>query len=76
MRLTLADRPLVWCNNVKYLGVYLVSGKNFKIDLTSAKLKYYGCFNSILSVIGKQQNKIACLYLVSTYCLPKLIYGC
>jgi len=31
---------LVWCNNVKYLGVHLVSGKNFKINLTSAKLKY------------------------------------
>jgi len=40
VRLTLADRLLVWCNNVKYLGVHLVSGKNFKINLTSAKLKY------------------------------------
>jgi len=61
---------------VKYRGVHLVSGKSFKIGLTSAKIKYYGCFNSIVSVIGKQQNEIACLNLVSTYCLPKLIYGC
>ena len=61
---------------LKYFGVHLISGKNFKIDLTSAKLKYYGCFNGILSVIGKQQNEIACLNLVSTYYLPKLTYGC
>jgi len=58
VRLTLADRPLVWCNNVKYLGVHLVSGKNFKIDVTSAKLKYHGCFNSILSVIGNSRMKL------------------
>ena len=43
----LADRPLMWCNSVKYLSVHLVSGKNFKTDLTSAKRKYYGCSNSI-----------------------------
>ena len=74
--LTLANKPLVWYYSVIYLGIQLVSGIYFKMDLTSAKLKYYGCFNSILSVTGKQQNEIVCLNLISTYCLPKLIYGC
>jgi len=54
--LTLANKPLVWCNSVKYLGIYLVSGKYFKMDLTSAKLKYYGCFNSIPSVMVKVER--------------------
>jgi len=58
VRLTLADRPLVWCNNVKYLGEHLVSGKNFKIDLTSAKHKYDEYFHSILSVIGNNRMKL------------------
>ena len=26
-------------------------------------------------MVHKQQNEIACLKLVSTYCLPKLIFG-
>ena len=76
VNLTLAHKPLAWYNSVKYLCVHLISGKNFKIDVTSAKLKYYGCINSIFSVTGKRQKEIICLNLVSTYCLPKLIYGC
>ena len=64
--LTLAHKSLAWYNSVKYIGMHLISGKNFK----SAKLKYYECFNSILSVTGKRQDEIICLNLVSTYCLP------
>jgi len=32
---------------VKYLGLYLICGANFTIDLSIAKQKYYGCFNNI-----------------------------
>ena len=76
MSLTLAHKPLIWYNRLKYLGVHMISGKNFKIDITSAKLKYYGCFNSIISVTGKRQNEIVCFNILSTYCLSKLIYSC
>ena len=32
------DRKVVqWCTKVKYLGLYLIGGANFKIDLTVAK---------------------------------------
>lgn len=73
---TLANASVVWCNSVKYLGVYYQSGRNVRIDLTAAKRKYYGCFNSILSITGKQMNEMIFLRLVSTYCLPKLMYAC
>ena len=44
------DRKVVqWCTKVKYLGLYLIGGANFKIDLTVAKRKYYGSFNNIRS---------------------------
>ena len=50
--------------------------KNVKIDLTVTKSKYYGCFNSIMSVCGKQRNETVTLQLVKTYCLPRLLYAC
>ena len=61
---------------VKYLGLYLIGGADFKIDLTAAKRKYYGCFNTIMSVVGNQVNEIMALHLVKSYCLPQLMYGC
>jgi len=44
--------------------------------MTVAKRKYYGCFNSILSVCGKHKNELASLHLIKSYCLPRLLYGC
>ena len=35
-----------------YNDMYLTSGANFKIDLSTAKRKYFGCFNNIKSVIA------------------------
>ena len=61
---------------VKYLGLYLIGGANFRIDLNVAKQKYYGCFNNIKSVVRQQVNELMILKLVKTYCLPRLLYGC
>ena len=61
---------------MKYLGLYLISGDNFRIDLSVAKQKYYGCFNNINSVARQQINELMVLKLVKTYCLPRLLYAC
>ena len=65
-----------WCTKVKYLGLDLTGGADLKIDLTAAKRKYYGCFNTNRSVVGNQVNEIMPLHLVKSYCLPQLMYGC
>ena len=71
------DRKIVqWCTKVKYLGLHLVGGADFKIDHSAAKRKYCGCFNTIISVVGYQVNEIMALHLVKSYCLPQLMYGC
>ena len=74
------DRKVVQlCTKVKYLCLYLISGADFKIDLTATKRKYYGCFNTIMSVVGNQVNEIMALHLVNSHCPPQLImhaYGC
>ena len=62
-----------WYTKVKYLCLYLISGADFKIDVTAAKGKYYRCFNTIMSVVGNQVNEIMALHLVNSYCPPQLI---
>ena len=72
----LSCKTLDGCSKVKYLGLYLISGINSRIDLIAAKQKYYGCFNNIKAVIWKQAGEIMLLKLIKTYCLPRLLYMC
>jgi len=62
--LQLNNDTLGWSFKVKYLGLYLTSGANFKIDLSTAKRKYFGCFYNIKYVIGQQVNEMMVLKLV------------
>jgi len=62
-----------WCTKVKHLGLYIIRGADFKSGLTAAKRKY-GCFNTIISVVGNKVNEIMALHLAKSYCLPQLIW--
>ena len=60
-----------------YLGLHLIGGKDFKLDFTVAKRKYYGGlngFNTVTTTVGRQVNEMMLLHLVKTYCLPRLLY--
>jgi len=74
--LQLNDKVIGWSSKVKYLGLYLLCGASFRIELNVAKQKYYGGFNNIRSVVRQQVNEVLLLKLVKTYCLPRLLYGC
>jgi len=45
--LQLNNDTFAWSSKVKYLGLYLTNGASFKIDLSTAKRKYFGCFINI-----------------------------
>jgi len=36
----------------------MLAGRALKVDMTVAKHKYYGCFNSISYVCGKHKNEL------------------
>ena len=75
MTMSLSNKVVQWVSKVKYLGLYLTTGPKLRIDLTVAKRKYYGCFNTIKSK-AQQTNEIMWLHLIKTHCLPRLLYGC
>ena len=54
------------------MGLYLIGGANF--NLTVAKRKYYGSFNNIRSVVGRQVNKIMVLHAPLKLATSNLVY--
>ena len=68
-------KAIHWVNKVKYLGVYFLVDTGLT-DVTDIIRKFYGKFNSIMSVLGKGSNELTALHLINAYCLPSLLYGC
>ena len=66
---------IAWCDNIRYLGIFISSGKQFKCDFDIARSKFYRSFNSIYSKIGHSNSPSVILSLLSANCLPSLVYG-
>jgi len=52
-----------------------VRSRNFKCSLTNAKKSFSWSANAILGKIGRIATKEATLQLISSKCIPVLIYG-
>jgi len=55
--------------------VYLVKFRTVKCSLDDAKRGFYQAFNSIFGKIGHIASEEVILQLVSTKCIPMLLYG-
>ena len=68
-------REIVWCENVRYLGVHVVSSKSFTCSLSNAKRSFYWSFNAIFGRVGHIASEAVIVELVNSKCLPTLLYG-
>ena len=69
------DVAIAWCENIRYLGIFILSGKKFCCNFDKCRANFYRSFNSIYSKIGSTSSPSVILSLLSSYCLPVLIYG-
>jgi len=58
-----------------YLGIFIVRSRNFKCSLTNAKKSFYRSANAIFGKIGRIAPEETILELISSKCIPVLIYG-
>ena len=66
---------IAWVNTIRYLGVFLVSGKHFKCDPSNAKKCFNRACNTILSkLLGKASEEVI-MHVINVKCLPILLYG-
>ena len=64
-----------WVTEMRYLGVYFVQSRYLKCSLTVAKRGFYRAANSIFGKIGRCASEEVILQLISSKCIPILLYG-
>ena len=72
---TASGRKLEWVDELRYLGVFLVSSSKFKCTFSYAKRSFYRCFNAVYGRIGRAASEEVILSLVKSKCIPVLLYG-
>jgi hypothetical protein len=65
---------LQWVERLKYLGVWLISGKKFRIDAAVNCTKFLGSVLGILQKCGRISDEIK-WQVVQHSCLSILLYG-
>ena len=68
-------REILWCENVRYLGIHVVSSKSFTCSLSNAKRSFYRSFKAIFGTVGHIASEAVIVELVNSKCLPTLLYG-
>ena len=66
--------PIPWVSSIKYLGVYIVSGRKLLFDIASVKQSFFAACNSIYAQ-AKSLDETLHLSLQESYCLPVLTYA-
>ena len=64
-----------WVDKCRYLGVFLVSGRQFHCSFDNAKSKFFTSFNSISSKIWRFASEDVVLNLLRSKCISSLLYG-
>ena len=64
-----------WVEEIRYLGVHIVAGRQFKCSLTHAKQLFYRSTNAIFGKIGRIASEEVILQLINCKCMSILLYG-
>ena len=67
--------PLPKASEIRYLGVYIESGRKFKCNMHHSKIKYFRSLNGILGRVSMSASTDVILSLVSAFATPILLYG-
>ena len=72
--MSLAGQEIKWCDQIKYLGIYLARGRALKFDVNALKKSFYTACNLIFSH-SDGISEIALLNLQEAYSLSVLMYA-
>jgi len=72
---TVDGRELVWVDEIRYLGVFIVRAIKFKCSVDRAKRSFYRAANSIFAKVGRLASEEVMVKLLKQKCLPILVYA-
>ena len=64
-----------WVTRLKYLGMFFNAGHKLECDIDYSVCKFYTATNTIYSR-SKFTSEISQLFLLETFCLSLISYGC
>jgi len=65
----------VWSNELKYLGITILSGMNFKINMQPSRQKCLGAVNGTYGKVGLNTSPPLLVSLINSFCIPIILYG-
>ena len=72
-QLYIAQGLIDFVDQIRYLGVYIKTGRTLKFNTDPSKGKFYGCMNEILHKVGSRET--VAIDLCNSYCVPMLLYA-
>jgi hypothetical protein len=72
---TMNGHSLPWAKELKYLGIVIVNARTFRCSFDHAKRAYYRSLNAIFGRIGRSASEEVVLQLITSKCIPILMYG-
>jgi hypothetical protein len=73
--ISINDLPLDWMQEIRYLGINIISGKKFKINLQATKHKFFGALNGILGKVGPNSAPDVLCSLIESRCVSILLFA-
>ena len=74
--LSLADgRTISWSLELRYLGIFIKAGHQFRCNFSTCKLKFIRSANSLFAKLAHHASEEVMLTLMVSKCLPALLYG-
>jgi len=64
-----------WVSEIRYLGTYIIKGRQFRCSVTNIKRSFNRSTNAIIGKVGRIGTKEVTLRLVKSKFLPILLYG-
>ena len=65
---SLSGQMIPWVNEVRYLGIHIVSSRTFRCSLRMAA-------NAVFGKIGGRASEEVIIQIIRTKCMPVLLYG-
>ena len=66
------DHNLPWVSEIRYLGTYIIKGRQFRCSVTNAKRSFDRSTNAIFGIVVRIAFEEVTLQLVKSKCLPIL----
>ena len=76
VNVTLNGQALPFVDKAKYLGVFITTGRLFKVSVSEPINKFYKAVNGILYKCKGRMNDVVILHLFNSFCKPLLCYAC